>query len=62
MPDIFDEFLSWLSVHKAAREHVFRDMREKYDWGYIKACEVIEYELRRRIQEHKDGSDRIRED
>lgn len=59
MSEIFDEFFSWLKVHKAGREHLFKQMREKYDWGYIKACEVIEAELKRLIEEHKDGTDRI---
>ena len=59
MSDIFDEFFSWLKVHKAGRQHLFEKMREKYDWGYIKACEVIESELKRLIEEHKDDSDRV---
>ncbi len=57
--NLFDDFFSWLKVHKAGREHLFNQMREKYDWGYIKACEVIETELRSKLQEYKDGSDRI---
>lgn len=56
---LFDDFFAWLKVHRAGREHLFHQMREKYDWGYIKACEVIEAELRRQLEEHKDGSDRI---
>lgn len=59
MEPLFEEFFSWLKVHKAGREHLFHQMREKYDWGYIKACEVIEAELKRLIEEHKDDSDRI---
>ena len=59
MNSIFDEFFSWLKVHRAGRERLFNQMREKYDWGYIKACEVIEAELKRLIEEHKDDSDRI---
>lgn len=62
MQDIFDEFFSWLRVHKAGRVHLFNQMREKYDWGYIKACEVIEAELKRLIEEHKDDSDRVEGD
>lgn len=57
--NLFDEFFGWLKVHRLGREHLFSQMREKYDWGYIKACEVIEAELRRKLQEHKDGTDRI---
>jgi len=60
--NLFDEFFSWLKVHRAGREHLFNQMREKYDWGYIKACEVIEAELKRLIQEHKDDSDRVEGD
>ncbi len=60
--DIFQEFFSWLKVHRAGREHLFSQMREKYDWGYIKACDVIEAELKRLIEEHKDGSDRVKGD
>ncbi len=59
MTALFEELFSWLKVHRAGREHLFHQMREKYDWGYIKACEVIEAELKRLIQEHKDDSDRI---
>ncbi len=62
MSNIFDEFFSWLRVHKAGREHLFSQMREKYDWGYIRACEAIEAELRRLIEEYKDDSDRIERD
>lgn len=57
--NLFDDFFGWLKIHKAARELLFHGMREKYDWGYIKACEVIESELRRKLEEHKDGTDRI---
>ena len=63
MTDIFNEFFSWLKVHRAGREYIFNQMREKYDWGYIKACDVIEAELKRLLssqnEEHKDDSDRI---
>ncbi len=58
MDKIFKDFFSWLTVHRTAREHLFHQMREKYDWGYIKACSVIETELKRLIEEHKDGLDR----
>lgn len=56
---LFQELLSWLKVHRLGREYLFNQMREKYDSGYIKACTVIEAELRRIIEEHKDDSDRI---
>ena len=59
MSNIFEEFLSWLKVHRAAREHLFHEFREKYDWGYIKACQVIESEIKRLIQEHQDDSDGV---
>lgn len=59
---LFDDFFSWLSIHRTAREHLFHQMREKYDWGYITACKVIEAELRRKLQEHKDDSDRFEGD
>lgn len=57
MNNILDDFFSWLKVHRTAREHLFREMREKYDWGYINACANIETELKRLIEEHKDASD-----
>jgi hypothetical protein len=60
--DLFNDFFGWLKVHKAGREFLFNKNRERYDWGYIKACEVIESELKRLIEEHKDGSDRIGRD
>lgn len=59
MDSVLEEFFSWLTVHRLGREHLFHQMREKYDWGYIKACEVIEAELRRLIEEHEDGTDRL---
>lgn len=62
MNEVFDEFFSWLKVHRLGREHLFNQMKEKYDLGYINACAVIETELRRLIEEHKDGTDRVRGD
>lgn len=59
---LFVEFFAWLKVIRTGREHLFNQMREKYDWGYIKACEVIETELRRLLKEHKDDSDRVEGD
>lgn len=59
MTNIFNDFFSWLKVHKTGREHLFHNSYCDYDWGYIKACVVIETELKRLIQEHKDASDRI---
>lgn len=59
MNSLFEEFFSWLTVHRLGREHLFHQMREKYDWGYINACANIETELRRLIEEHKDDSDRL---
>ena len=56
---VFDEFFSWLKVHRAGREHLFEHTHDKYDCGYIKACKVIECELRRLIKEHQDGADRL---
>lgn len=60
--NLFDEFFSWLTVHRLGREQLFVKMREKYDWGYINACTAIESELRRLLQEHKDDSDRVEGD
>lgn len=59
MDALIEEFLSWLRVHKAGRVYLFEKMPERYDWGYIKACEVIEAELKRLVEEHRDDSDRI---
>ncbi len=56
---LFDDFFNWLKVHRAARFHVYKMMEDPKDWGYVKACEIIEYELKRMLKEHKDGTDRI---
>ena len=53
---MLDEFSMWLKIHKASR---FHELHDKYDSGYIKACEVIEAELKRKLEEHRDASDRI---
>lgn len=62
MEKLLEEFFGWLKVHRTGREHLFHQMREEYDWGYIKACDVIKAELERLIEEHKDGTDRIGRD
>lgn len=59
---LFDEFFSWLKVHRLGREHLFNQMREKYDWGYVNACANIEAELRRLLEERKDDTDRVKRD
>lgn len=58
--NLFDEFFSWLNVHRLGREHLFNQMREKYDWGYINACANIETELKRLIEEYKDDTTGIK--
>lgn len=59
---LFDDFLNWLNIQKNARLYVYQTEGNPKDWGYAKACEVIEYELQRMLKEHKDGTDRIRRD
>jgi hypothetical protein len=57
MNKLLEDFLSWLKVHKSAREYILQHNGNEYDHGYIKACLVIEYELNRLIKEHKDELD-----
>jgi hypothetical protein len=54
-----DELLSWLRVHVSGYKMRLDAMWSGHDQGYIKACEVISAELRRLIEEHKDGGDRV---
>ncbi len=58
-PDPSSELLKWLKVHVIDFKMRIDAMDWDIDRGYVKACEVIEQELRRLIQEHKDGSDRV---
>ena len=54
-----EEFLDWLKVHVLGIKMRYEAMAWDIDHGYLKACKVLETELRRLIEEHKDGSDRI---
>ena len=49
-----EDFLGWLNVHKLAVNVRFDEHGRQQDLGYIKACEVIEAELRSKIQESKE--------
>lgn len=62
MAEIFNEFFSWLKVHSLAYRMRYEAMSWEFDYGYIKACDVIKAELERLMEEHKDDSDRIRGD
>jgi hypothetical protein len=57
---VTDDFLSWLRVHSAGFRMRYEAMGWDVDLGYIKACDTIKAELERLIEEHKDGSDRVR--
>lgn len=57
--NLFDEFFAWLDVHSRGIKMRIDAMDWEIDRGYVKACEVIEAELRRKLQEHKDGCDRL---
>ena len=57
--NLFDDFFGWLRVHVSEKRMRYEAMAWEIDLGYIKACEVLEAELRSKIQEYKDGSDRI---
>lgn len=62
MTEIFNEFFSWLKVHSIGYRMRYDAMSREFDYGYIKACDVIKAELERLMEEHKDDSDRIRGD
>lgn len=59
MNEVIDDFLSWLSVHSSGYRMRYDAMGWEIDYGYIKACDVIAAELKRLIEEHKDGIDRV---
>lgn len=59
MDKMLDDFFDWLKVHTSGYKMRYEAMSWEIDWGYIKACEVIEAELKRKIEEYKDGTDRI---
>lgn len=61
MDSLFIDFFSWLNVHKAGHQLLLHE-RANYHTGYVKACEVIQAELMRLLEEHKDGTDRIGRD
>lgn len=54
MVDLLD-FMSWLNVHKQGVNLRYDELAREQDLGYIKACEVIELELKRKIEEEDDG-------
>lgn len=56
------DFFMWLKVHREGRKHLYKKLRDRLDFGYVRACDVIEAELQRIIEEHKDDSDRITAD
>lgn len=49
-----EEFLCWLKVHKLGINLRYDELGRPDDLGYIKACEVIEAELKLKIQESKE--------
>jgi hypothetical protein len=42
---------------RSHRQELFNVMREKYDWGYIDACEAILSKIRLLLKELTDGRD-----
>lgn len=48
-----EDFMSWLNVHKLGINLRYDEHQREQDLGYIKACEVIEAELKRCIEESK---------
>lgn len=58
--NLFDEFFSWLKVHTLGFKMRIDAMDWEIDRGYVKACEVIEAELKRLIEECKDDTTGIK--
>jgi len=58
-PSPSEELLKWLKVHMIGFKMRIDAMDWEYDRGYVKACEVIQAEMKRLIEEHQDGSDRV---
>jgi hypothetical protein len=52
------DLLNWLKVHRLGYIHASK-YEMSFDYGYIKACDVIEAEMERIIEEHRDESDRL---
>ncbi len=51
-----EEFMRWLNVHKLGVHLRYDEHGREQDLGYIRACEVIEAEIKRLIEENNiDG-------
>lgn len=59
---LLENLLQFIMQLKAERQTLFNAMREKYDWGYIDACEAIQGKLMGLIEEFKDECDRAGRD
>ena len=49
-----EDFMQWLSVHKAGINLRYDEHGREQDLGYIQACEVIEAELKSKMEEARD--------
>jgi len=49
-----EDFLQWLTLHKSAANFRYDEHGREQDLGYIHACEVIEAELRYKVEEGED--------
>jgi len=54
-----EDFMSWLKVHKLGINLRYDEHGREHDLGYIKACEVIEAELKRFIEESNENGLKI---
>lgn len=54
-----ENFMQWLKTHKLGINMRYDTMGWEHDLGYIKACEVIEAELKRQIQESKEDESEV---
>ncbi len=54
-----EQFLHWLKIHRLGHADLLKMSKDKYDKGYVRACEIIEAEFERMIKEHTDESDRL---
>ena len=50
-----EDFMRWLEIHKLGINLRYDLKGSEHDLGYITACEVIQAQLKLKIQESNDG-------
>lgn len=55
--EALEQLIPHITEIRNTRQALFNTMREKYDWGYIDACEAILSKIRLQLKELTDGGD-----